>query len=409
MKKLTVFLLSLFIVLMFSAVAIANTCQHCAPADRWYEHNGVVQYFKAGADWGNNGWKSTTAPVTPGGDTTINKNKTITNSFNKTNTDINSHNKITDVDVNVKDNALALGNGNVAVSGNGNTVNNMKGKNTVISGDQTNIKAKVDVDVKTVIKDNKVDIDNSKNYIKGDLVKGDKVAGDKNLIKGDYYGDGSLRNEGVIDQSVNVPRDFPQPATPVYPGFTNDPGDTQFANIQTVKSILMFGCEYNKTHLENMRSDGYIKTLQFSNIYGNTVEPTEDNKIIIIDDPKMIAGKNLKKIGTVVKKGRTGNTTTEQVLADVAIDALTIKGAQYVFVSGEGLQKSTSALGVGVSLGYTYASVGGGKEQDHGNVGAAGIGVAWGNTGRQAEAFIQGIVLTDEKTFAELMKKPEQK
>jgi len=371
MKKCFAFLVSLLLVLSLSGVAIAGSGNPGQGNQNGNGNGGNGNHYGCGNGNGNGGGNN-------GGDST---------KIDIKNNDFLSHNKI----------------GDVAIGG---TIDKS------INVDKSlNIDKSINVDAKVTIKDNvvKTNIDASKNYIKGDLVKGDKVAGDKNLIKGDYYADGSLKNEGVIDQSVNVPRDFPQPATPVYPGFTNDPGDTKFANIQTVKSILMFGCEYNKTHLENMRSDGYIKTLQFSNIYGNTVEPTENNKIIIIDDPKMVAGKNLKKIGTVVKKGRTGNTTTEQVLADVAIDALTIKGAQYVFVSGEGLQKSTSALGIGVSLGYTYASVGGGKEQDHGNVGAAGIGVAWGNTGRQAEAFIQGIVLTDEKTFAELTKKPEQK
>ena len=69
------------------------------------------------------------------------------------------------------------------------------------------------------------------------------------------------------------------------------------------------------------------------------------------------------------------------------------------------MQKSTSALGIGVSLGYTRASIGGGDKEDYGQVAAAGVGVAWGNTGRVADAFIQGIVLTDEAGFAELTAK----
>lgn len=371
MKKCFAFLVSLLLVLSLSGVAIAGSENPGQGNQNGNGNGGNGNHYGWGNGNGNGGGNN-------GGDST---------KIDIKNNDFLSHNKI----------------GDVAIGG---TIDKS------INVDKSlNIDKSINVDAKVTIKDNvvKTNIDASKNYIKGDLVKGDKVAGDKNLIKGDYYADGSLKNEGVIDQSVTVPRDFPQPATPVYPGFTNDPGDTTFANVQSVQTILMFGCEYNKTHLANMKSDGAVKTLQFSNIYGNENAPADTDTIIYVLDPKQIAVLKLKKIGTVVVKSRTGNTTTEQVLADAGMQALTIKGAKYIYISGEGFQKSTSALGFGLSLGYTYASVGGDRE-DHGQVGAAGIGVAYGNTGRQADPYIQGIVLTDEKTFNELMApKPEPK
>lgn len=318
---------------------------------------------------------------------------------------INSNPKTGIIDSYNQNNSVSVDDGSINNTGGGNS-NQINGNHTNVpikdSTFNTNIEASKNYG--NNVKGNQSNIKGNQTNIKGDLVKGDK-----NHIKGDYYSDGSLKNDGVIDQSVNVPRDFPTPVTPVYPGFTNDPGDTTFANVQPVQTILMFGCEYNKTHLANMKSDGAVKTLQFSNIYGNENSPADTDTIIYIIDPKQVAGLKLKKIGTVVVKSRTGNTTTEQVLAYAGMQALKIKGAKYIYVSGEGFQKSTSALGVGLSLGYTYASVGGDSE-DHGQVGGAGIGVAYGNTGRQADPYIQGIVLTDEKTFNEMMApKPESK
>lgn len=110
----------------------------------------------------------------------------------------------------------------------------------------------------------------------------------------------------------------------------------------------------------------------------------------------------MKKIGSVVSKARTGDTTTEQVLGDMGLEALTIKGAKYVLVSGEGIQKYTKTSGWGVALGYTHAGI-----SDNGQwagTGTAGVGYSSGNAGRQANPFIHGVVLTDEATFNELMK-----
>jgi len=229
-----------------------------------------------------------------------------------------------------------------------------------------------------------------------------QVQGQSQGMNNQLSGNGASNVEVNIQQKgAEIPRNFAIPGQVYYPGMPSEfLNDTQFANAQPVKFILQFGCVYNKIHLQNMKSDGRVKTLQLTNLYGNKVDAADTDEITFLTE--IPANLKLVKIGSVITKANSGNTTTEQVLADAGLEALTIKGAKYVLVSGEGLQKLTETSGWGVALGYTHAGI-----SDNGQwagTGTAGVGYSSGKAGRQANPFIHGVVLTDEATFKTLTK-----
>jgi hypothetical protein len=195
-------------------------------------------------------------------------------------------------------------------------------------------------------------------------------------------------------------REFAVPGTVIYPYMPQEHGNTSYANVQPVEGILQWGCAYNKVHLTNMKGDGRVKTLQSSNLYGNTVKPSDTDTITFL--LAVPADMKLKKVGSVVKKAKSGNTTTEQVLGDMGLEALTIKGAKYVLVSAQGHQSKTSTSGWGVALGYTHAGIS--DNQQWSGTGTAGIGYSSGEAGRETSPYLHGTVLTDEATLEALLK-----
>lgn len=194
----------------------------------------------------------------------------------------------------------------------------------------------------------------------------------------------------VSSQGSEVPRNFGIP----YPlPFVNTPSeflnDTGFANVQPVKFILSYGFTFTKAQLKEMKSGGSVKILQSTNLYGKSGDAGQI--IFLTEIPK---GMSTKKIGAIVAKGNNGNTTTEQILGRIGLEALSIEGAKYVLVTGEGMQKRTEASAWGIALGYTAAGISG----ETGNTfqtGAVGIGYSSGSAGRTAAAFIHAVVLTD--------------
>jgi len=213
------------------------------------------------------------------------------------------------------------------------------------------------------------------------------LSGNQSSVSLTQIGSPNLRGFGIPGTAnyVNMPSEFLN--------------DTQFANVQPVKFILSFGCTFNRIHLTNMKEDGWVKILQATNLYGNKAEANDTDTITFVTDATALP-KGVKKIGAIVAKGNTGNTTTEQVLGEIGLQALEIKGAKYVLISGEGMQKMTKTSAWGISLGYTLAGINDGQSTFQ--TGTAGIGYSTGEAGRQASAFVHAVVLTDEAGFKAL-------
>lgn len=336
-------LLSLIFVFALSGMALADPPSFPAPQDGLYTHGNDVAYFTAGQNMGNNGWHYL-GSGSGGGTGGAGGNATVTNTNTNTNNNTNNNTNT---------------NRNVNVNRNENRNTNLNNMNQRQAQGQ----------------------------IQGQS-QGQEISGNN-----------SGANVSITQNGAPIPRNFAIPGTVYYPSMPSEfLNDTQFANAQPVKFILQFGCVYNRAHLENMKGDGWVKTLQLVNLYGNKAEPADTDTITFLTElPKDL---KLVKIGSIVSKAKTGGTTTEQVLGDMGLEALSIKGAKYVLISGEGIQKYTKTSGWGVALGYTQAGIS--DDGQRAGTGTAGIGYSSGQAGREANPFIHGTVLTDEATFKEL-------
>ena len=363
-------LLSFIFVLALSTMAFANS------GDTWATlggqansgANGAQNIGSGIANTGNNNQFGGTSATVNGGITNTATGGAATATATNTNTNTATGGAGGSATVRDSGNSFNLNNNQATVRDSGNSYNRNSNRNTNVNN-----------------------IDMNQRQAQGQTqgqMQGQELSGNQ-----------STANVSITQNGAPIPRNFAIPGTVYYPSMPSEfLNDTQFANAQPVKFILQFGCVYNRAHLENMKGDGWVKTLQLVNLYGNKAEPADTDTITFLTElPKDL---KLVKIGSIVSKAKTGGTTTEQVLGDMGLEALSIKGAKYVLISGEGIQKYTKTSGWGVALGYTQAGIS--DDGQRAGTGTAGIGYSSGSAGREANPFIHGTVLTDEATFKEL-------
>ena len=205
-----------------------------------------------------------------------------------------------------------------------------------------------------------------------------------------------------------IPRSFPIPGQVTYAPMPQEFGNGSVdGNVQDLKVICNFMVNpVTRAVAERMDNSFMGVRIQSHNLYGTkdmNEKKAEDSIIVVFEKP---ANMKLAKVGSVVASVKDGTALTEEALSMMMLEAMNMKGAKYLLLLAQGVQKITKTSGWGIALGYTHAYIS--DDGQKAGTGTAGIGYSSGEAGRKSNPWIQAVVLGDEESMKEIQA-PEAK
>lgn len=208
-----------------------------------------------------------------------------------------------------------------------------------------------------------------------------------------------LNDVGNIKDSFNS-------KTKISPNFVV-PGDVQYGflvnhyaqpqkgfEFQTLRTALMYVNRFSEGALENIlkSSEGMIHEMKVVN-EGLEPLPVEENGARYIT--VIIVGKKVKQaefVGFVSTQAKSSKTTSIEVLARAALDALKA-GANVIQFTAEGAVLDTEASGWGIGFNSTFAAVTQAGQHPQSSVSSGGTGYSSATAGLREKPWLQAFAL----------------
>jgi len=202
-----------------------------------------------------------------------------------------------------------------------------------------------------------------------------------------------------------IPRSFPIPGQVTYAPMPQEFGNGSVdGNVQDLKVICNFMVNPVSRAVADRMDNSFMGVrIQSHNLYGTkdmNEKKAEDSIIVVFEKP---ANMKLAKVGSVVASVKDGTALTEEALSMMMLEAMNMKGAKYLLLLAQGVQKITKTSGWGIALGYTHAYIS--DDGQKAGTGTAGIGYSSGEAGRKSNPWIQAVVLGDEESVKDLQVK----
>lgn len=202
-----------------------------------------------------------------------------------------------------------------------------------------------------------------------------------------------------------IPRSFPIPGQVTYAPMPQEFGNGSVdGNVQDLKVICNFMVNPVTRAVADRMDNSFMGVrIQSHNLYGTkdmNEKKAEDSIIVVFEKP---ANMKLAKVGSVVASVKDGTALTEEALSMMMLEAMNMKGAKYLLLLAQGVQKITKTSGWGIALGYTHAYIS--DDGQKAGTGTAGIGYSSGEAGRKSNPWIQAVVLGDEESVKDLQVK----
>lgn len=202
-----------------------------------------------------------------------------------------------------------------------------------------------------------------------------------------------------------IPRSFPIPGQVAYAPMPQEFGNGSVdGNVQDLKVICNFMVNPVSRAVADRMDNSFMGVrIQSHNLYGTkdmNEKKAEDSIVVVFEKP---ANVKLAKVGSVVASVKDGTALTEEALSMMMLEAMNMKGAKYLLLLAQGVQKITKTSGWGIALGYTHAFIS--DDGQKAGTGTAGIGYSSGEAGRKSNPWIQAVVLGDEESTKDLQVK----
>jgi hypothetical protein len=202
-----------------------------------------------------------------------------------------------------------------------------------------------------------------------------------------------------------IPRSFPIPGQVAYAPMPQEFGNGSVdGNVQDLKVICNFMVNPVSRAVADRMDNSFMGVrIQSHNLYGTkdmNEKKAEDSIVVVFEKP---ANVKLAKVGSVVASVKDGTALTEEALSMMMLEAMNMKGAKYLLLLAQGVQKITKTSGWGIALGYTHAFIS--DDGQKAGTGTAGIGYSSGEAGRKSNPWIQAVVLGDEESVKDLQVK----
>jgi len=202
-----------------------------------------------------------------------------------------------------------------------------------------------------------------------------------------------------------IPRSFPIPGQVAYAPMPQEFGNGSVdGNVQDLKVICNFMVNPVSRAVADRMDNSFMGVrIQSHNLYGTkdmNEKKAEDSIVVVFEKP---ANVKLAKVGSVVASVKDGTALTEEALSMMMLEAMNMKGAKYLLLLAQGVQKITKTSGWGIALGYTHAYIS--DDGQKAGTGTAGIGYSSGEAGRKSNPWIQAVVLGDEESVKDLQVK----
>jgi hypothetical protein len=208
---------------------------------------------------------------------------------------------------------------------------------------------------------------------------------------------GNNSNVSLTQIGAPIPRSFPIPGQVSYAPMPQEFGNGSVdPNVQDLRVLCSFITNpMDRVGAEKMAGGSIRIQAHTLTDWKSKEEKTAADAInIVFAKPENV---RLAKVGSVVASTKDGKSLTEEALHEMALSAMDMKGAKYLLVLAQGVQKVTQTWGFGVALGYTHAFIS--DDGQKAGTGTLGIGFSMGEAGRKGNPWIQAVVLGDEESM----------